>query len=102
MSTAEKGDATAFGQPAQWVHAKVDEAVFEVVPYFTPDIEGVPTGGHSEEELKQLSDKWWPPTHAEAKRIKVGDAITIRYQGNRTTINGLRVTKIVGYGGFAR
>ena len=102
MSTAEKGDTTVFGQPAQWLHAKVDEAVFVVVPYDSPDIEGVPTGGHSEEELKQLSDTWWKDTIAKAAQIKVGDAVTIGYQGDQTTINGVRVTRIIGYGTFGR
>ena len=99
MSTKEKGDGTVFGQPAQWLHAKVDDCVFEVIPYFgRPDIEGVPTGGHSEEELKRLSDKWWVEIHAVGKKIKMGDAVGIGYQGDITTINGVRVSKIVGYG----
>lgn len=101
MSTAEKGDTTVFGQPAQWLHAKVKEAVFEVVPYFTPGIEGVPTGGHTDEELKRQSDKWWVTTHADAAKIKKGGAVTIGYQGDQTTINGVRVTRIVGYGSVA-
>lgn len=98
MSTAEKADSKVFGQPAQWFHAKVREAVFEVVPYFTPEIHGVPTGGHSKAELKRMSDKWWADTHAGAMKIKKGDALTIGYQGDQTTINGVVVTKVVGYG----
>lgn len=98
MSTAEKADSTVFGQPAQWFHAKVRTAVFEVVPYFTPEIHGVPTGGHSKADLKRMSDKWWVDTHAGATKIKKGDAITIGYQGDQTTINGVVVTKVVGYG----
>ena len=81
ISTKEKGDTSVFGQPAQWLHAKVDQAVFEIVPYFTPDIQGVPTGGHSQEELKRLSEKWWKRTHADALKIKKGDSVTIGYQG---------------------
>lgn len=99
MSTAEKGDSTVFGQPAQWFHAKVENAVFEVVPYFTPGIKGVPTGGHTDEELQRLSADWWAATHANAKNVKKGDAVSISYQGDQTTINGVRVTRIVGYGG---
>jgi hypothetical protein len=98
MSTAEKADSKVFGQPAQWFYAKTAVAVFEVVPYFTHEIRGVPTGGHSEAELKRLSDKWWVDTHADGLQIKKGDAIRISYQGDQTTINGVEVTKIVGYG----
>jgi hypothetical protein len=98
LSAEEKGDTSVFGQPAQWLHAKVENAVFEVVPYFTPGIEGVPTGSNNEEELKRLSEEWWKSIHTAAKEIKVGDSVTIGYQGDRTTILGYRVTKIVGYG----
>lgn len=98
MSTKEKGDDRVFGQPAQWLHAKVDEAVFEIVPYFTPGIVGVPTGGHSDEELQALSDKWWASTLKSAAKIQVGDQVRIGYQGDITTINGYQVTKMVGYG----
>lgn len=98
MSTVEMGDATVFGQPAQWLYAKVENAVFEIVPYFSPGIEGVPTGGHNDEELKLLSDKWWEATRADAAKIKTGDSLTIGYQGDQTVISGMRVTKIVGYG----
>ena len=100
MSTLEKGDSTVFGQPAQWFHAKVDDAVFEVIPYFAPGIRGVPTGGHSQEDLKRLSAKWWVDTHAKGSQIKKGDRLTISYQGDVTTLNGVIVTKIVGYGGL--
>ena len=82
----------------EWFYAKTAVAVFEVVPYFTHEIRGVPTGGHSEAELKRLSDKWWVDTHADGLQIKKGDAIRISYQGDQTTINGVEVTKIVGYG----
>ena len=98
MSTSEKGDGSVFGQPAQWVHAKVTDAVFEVVPYFTSGIVGVPTGGHKKEELERLSKEWWAGTHEDAKQIKVGDAVTIGYQGDQTTINGFQITKMIGYG----
>jgi hypothetical protein len=98
MCTAEKADSTVFGQPAQWFHARVSDAIFEVVPYFTPGIQGVPTGGHSDAELKHLSDKWWSATHAHAAKIAKGDNVSIGYQGDQTTINGVQVTKIVGFG----
>lgn len=98
VSNAEKGDTTVFGQPAQWLHAKVKHTVFEVVPYFTADLKGVPTGVHDDKELKHLSDEWWKFTHATAKKIQKGDAITIGYQGDRTTINSFRITKIESYG----
>ncbi|MGB0581403.1 MAG: hypothetical protein ACPGVU_17025 [Limisphaerales bacterium] len=100
ISTPEKEDSKVFGRPAQWFHAKVDEAVFEVVPYFAPGIQGVPTGGHSAENLKRLSTEWWVDTHAKGSRIKKGDRLTISYQGDVTTLNGVFVTKIVGYGAF--
>lgn len=102
ISTAEKRDETVFGLPAQWLHAKAEDTVFEVVPYFTPDIEGVSTGGHSEEELKELSAKAWVKTLATAKEIKVGEKLAINYQGDRITINGYWITKVVGYGSIRR
>ena len=102
MSTAEKSDTTVFGHPAQWIHAKVDNAVFVIVPYFTPGIEGVPTGGHAKDELKRQSEELWKHTLAQAAQIKTGNAITIGYQGDQTTINGVRITEIIGFGSFDR
>ena len=43
LSDAEHGDGTVFGQPAQWMHAKVIDCEFEIVPYHVrDDLKGVP------------------------------------------------------------
>jgi len=104
MSDAEHGDATAFGQPAQMVHAKVKECTFEVIPYhLRSDVKGVPgvDPDNVTPKEKAQSMKWWSEMLASAREIKVGDAITIGYQREKMTITGLRVTHIVG-SGFAK
>ena len=79
--------------------AVVKKGVFEIVPYFSrPDIKGVPSGGHSAEQLKSYSEKWWKGTMETARKIKAGDAITIGYQGDITTLEGYRMAKIIGWG----
>lgn len=99
MSDAEHGDASAFGQPAQMLYAKVEDAVFEVIPYHEggPGITGVPMG-RMNEEAKARSRKWWEGSLASAKQIKVGDKLQIGYQRERMTISGVHVTHIVGSG----
>ncbi len=98
-TAGDHADSSVFGQPAQVVRAKVTKGVFEVIPYFgRDDIEGVPTGGHSSEELKALSDKWWIGTMAKAKTIERGDAVTIGYQGDKTTFTGFQLKRIEGFG----
>lgn len=98
VSTAEKADDKVFGGPAQWLNAKVHEATFVIVPYNSPGIYGVPTGGHGKEELKQLAKQQWKVIFPFAKTIKQGDSVRIRYQGDKTTINGYYVTEVIGYG----
>ena len=98
VSTAEKADDQVFGGPAQWLNAKVREATFVIVPYNSPGIYGVPTGGHGKEEFKQLAERQWQVIHPFAKTIKKGDSVRIRYQGDKTTINGYYVTEVIGYG----
>ena len=101
MSDAEHGDGSAFGQPAQWLHAKVTDCEFEVIPYHSrSDVKGVP-GPDPENitpEMKAQSMKWWADTLARAKKIRVGDAITIGYQREKMTITSVYVTNIVGSG----
>ena len=44
------------------------------------------------------SMKWWADTLVHAKKIKVGDALTIGYQREKMTITSVYVTHIVGSG----
>jgi len=101
MSPAEKGDTTVFGQPAQWIYAKADNAIFEIVPYFTPGIKGVPGGGR-EKEMKRLRDKQWTGLLASAATTKKGDTITIGYQGDQTIFDSFYLSKIVGFGSLTK
>ena len=101
MSIPEKGDHRALGQPAQWFYAKVEKATFVIVPYNTPGITGVPGAGKLDEEGKRRVAKWWADTKAGAKKVKKGDTIQIGYQGDITTINGLLITKIEGFGSIS-
>ncbi|MGJ8695583.1 MAG: hypothetical protein ACSHYF_04650 [Verrucomicrobiaceae bacterium] len=101
MSDAEHGDASAFGQPAQMVYAKVVDCTFEVVPYSSRrDVSGVPGADPDRltEEQKARIKKWWEGTLADAREIQVGDAVTIGYQEEKMTITGVWVTHIVGAG----
>lgn len=99
MSDAEHGDASCFGQPAQMLYAKVQDAVFEVIPYHEggTEITGVPMGRPNEEAIER-SLKWWKGTLDSAKQIKVGDKLQIGYQRERMTISGVHVTHILGSG----
>ena len=105
MSDAEHGNDNAFGQPAQWFHAKVTDCVFEIIPYHhRKDVEGVPgpdLDNLSPEEKKQ-SMTWWKDTLKSAQKIRVGDAITIGYQREKMTIVSVYVTHIVGSGSLRR
>lgn len=88
-----------FGQPAQTVHIRATRGVFEMIPYFSnPEIKGVPTGGHTNEELKKLSKKWWSEQMLTFKKIKAGDSITIGYQQDQTTLSEFQVQGIIGAG----
>lgn len=101
MSDAKHGDGTAFGQPTQLLHAKVTDGTFEIIPYFKrSDVKGVP-GPEPKDitpEMKAQSKKWWAATLAKAKKIRVGDSVTIGYQREKMTITSVYVTKIVGAG----
>ena len=99
MSDAEHGDATAFGQPAQMLHARLRECVFEVIPYHhrMGEVKGVPTGQATPKMVEQCK-KWWEGTLAKAKEIKVGDRLQIGLQRERMTMVGLEVTYVVGSG----
>ena len=99
MTSEEHGDSRVFGQPTQMVHARVRDGVFEIIPYFGRDeIKGVPTGGHSQEELKALSDRQWEGLLKLAATIKVGDAITINYQRDRMVSTNFQVREVTGSG----
>lgn len=92
MSDVEHGDDSAFGQPAQWLHGKVSDCEFEVIPYYSrSDVEGVlgPGRANRTPETKAQSVKWWKDTLARAKEISVGDAITTGYQREKMTITSL-------------
>jgi hypothetical protein len=101
MSDAEHGNSTAFGQPTQMLHARADDCTFEIIPYYSrSDVKGVPGPDPKNltPEMKAQSMKWWEGTLARAKKIKVGDAITIGYQREKMTLISVYVTHIVGSG----
>lgn len=99
MTSEEHKDSSVFGRPTQMNHAKITNGVFELIPYFSrQDIEGVPTGGHTSDELKILSDTWWAETLKTAKKVSVGDSVTIGYQGDIVTISDFTLKRIVGWG----
>lgn len=101
LSDAKHGDATVFGQPAQMLYAKVTDCTFEVIPYHVgDDIEGVPgpSPTNMTPEMKAQSMKWWEGTLADARKIKVGDAITLGFQREKMTITSVYVTHILGSG----
>ena len=89
ISDHAHGDSTVYGQPAQLLHARANDATFEIVPYFITDedeeFDGVPAGPNRE-EARALSEKWWGWTLEAARRLKPGDAATIGYQSERLTI----------------
>ena len=101
LSDAEHGDGSVFGQPAQWLYAKVNECKFEIIPYHhRSDVKGVPgpDPDNLTPEMKAQSMKWWEGTLERAKEIKVGDAITIGFQREKMTITSVYVTEVVGSG----
>ena len=99
MTDLETATSNVFGQRAQQVRAKTSRGTFEIIPYFSdPEINGVPTGGHAAEELRQLSEKWWVEMQAAYASIRVGDVVTIGYQEDRTTLSEFQVQKITGAG----
>lgn len=105
MSDAEHGDGSVFGQPAQWLHAKAIDCEFEVIPYHKrDDVEGVPGPApkHMTPEMIAQSEGWWEGTLADAKKIKVGDAITIGFQREKMTITSVSVNHIVGSGSLRK
>ncbi len=101
LSDTEHGDATVFGQPAQMLYARVTDCTFEVVPYHSrEDVKGVPGPSPKDmtPEMKAQSMKWWAQKLIAAKKIKVGDAITIGFQREKMTLTSVYVTHIVGSG----
>lgn len=92
-------DNRVFGQPAQVVRIRAEKATFTIIPYFSdPEIRGVPTGGHSKEELEGLSRKWWADFSPAYRRIQSGDRITIGFQEDRIVLTGFQVESVVGAG----
>ena len=106
ITDQEHGDASVFRGPAQMLHARVEDGEFEVRPYFAEAVDASSKLlGVSEEERKEYFEKgqkWWKETVAKVKEIKVGDAVTIGYQGDEMTLKGFRVVKIVGAGSITR
>lgn len=99
MTDLETATSSVFGQPAQLVRARTSRGTFEIIPYFSdPEIKGVPTGGHSVENLKDNSEKWWADMQKSYASIRVGDAVTIGYQEDRTILSEFQVQKITGAG----
>ena len=101
MTDAAHGDSTCFGQPTQMLHAKVTDCTFEIVPYHKDDeLIGVPGPAPKDmtPEMIAQSEKWWAETLVYAKKIKVGDAVTIGYQREKMTLRSVYVTNIKGSG----
>ena len=94
--TAER---TVYGQPVQLAQVLSEKGSFSVVPYFSENLNGVPTGGHSREDLKKMSLEQWTQLLIAVKKIKTGDAVTITYQAQEVTLSDLFVTKMIGWGG---
>ena len=108
LKTAEIGKTTGgikstlskvFGQPAQWFHARVRDGVFEIIPYHSrPEIKGAHSGGPMTPEMQERIDRIWNVMVARARQVKMGGGVTIGYQADVTTLNGVRLTHIVGWG----
>ena len=99
LTDLETATSSVFGQSAQLVRARTSRGTFEIIPYFSdPEIKGVPTGGHDAEELRQLSGKWWADMRKSYASIRVGEAVTIAYQQDRSIISEFQVQKITGAG----
>jgi hypothetical protein len=91
--------SSVFGQPADLIQARTTRGTFEIIPYFSdPDIVGVPTGGHSAEELAKLSKQWWKENNETYAKVRKGDSIVIGYQEDLVTLSKLEIKKIIGAG----
>ncbi len=99
MTDGEPATSSVFGQPAQLVRAKTTRGTFEIIPYSSnPEIKGVPTGGHSSDELKKLSAQWWKEMKERYASVRAGDSVTIGYQEDRITISEFQIQGIIGAG----
>jgi hypothetical protein len=98
VSDQSHGDAQVFGQPAQWIHGKIDDGIFEIKTY---EVHYNDPKKENQAERDSLTERWkklWEETKAKARRIKVGDSITISFQGEEAIISGFRIVKVAGPG----
>jgi hypothetical protein len=98
VSDVSHGDAQVYGQPAQWVHGKIIDGVFEIKAYEVDDND--PKNEHLAERAA-LADQWkklWEETKAKARLIEEGDSIAISFQGEETIIRGFKIVKVAGPG----
>jgi hypothetical protein len=98
VSDEPHGDAQVFGQPAQWIHGKMDDGVFEIKTYEVNFND--PKSEHLAERA-ELAERWkklWEETKAKARLIKTGDSITISFQGEETIIRGFKIVEVAGPG----
>jgi hypothetical protein len=98
VSDESHGDARVGSEPAQWIHGKIVDGIFEVktyeVHYNDPKNERL-------DERAALAEQWkkiWEETKAKARLIKAGDSITISFQREETIIRGFRIVKVAGPG----
>ena len=105
FSDKEHSETTIFGQPAQWQVTKVTGCTFELVPYSSRhDVAGVPGPSPDEvtPEMRKMVERQFAGILATAKSLKVGDAVRIGYQEDRTIILGYKITHIVGAGSLSK
>ena len=98
VSDESHGDAQVFGQPAQWIHGKIDDGIFEIKAYEVHYND--PKNEHLGERAA-LAERWkklWEETKAKARLIKAGDSITISFQGEETIIRGFKIVEVSGPG----
>lgn len=97
----QSGNSSIWGQPAQKIQIKVDQAVVEIIPYFSQeDIHGVPPGGKGKNDPKMMkfSEEFWARMYPKYEKIRVGDKATLYFQGEQAIISGGALRFVRGWG----
>lgn len=99
VSDQKHGKGSIFGRPAQWLHVDVKNGEFVLVPYHVnrKDIDGVPGGNLTKEQIEHFKP-FWDKQVADAKKLKAGDKITIGYQRDYMVLRGPYMKLILGQG----
>ena len=98
VSDESHGDTQVFGRPAQWIHGKIDDGIFEIKAYEVHYND--PKNEHLAERA-ELAERWkklWEDTKAKARLIKAGNSITISFKGEETIIRGFKIVEVAGPG----